>query len=302
MGLGILFSVLASVSYSLSNLLEKLAVDRMPSISPGRAVHMFHMLRTSNIWLAGFILGVVAVVFTVIAYSLTPIAIVQSIVGAGLVIIVVVSRVVLHEPIGSREWVGLSIILTAVVLVSVSLGSSSAPGTHASAATIVIASSITVAAAGMAFVVLRTLVVDQSISYGVTAGLLYGIAALQAKSASALLSKFGAPEAVSKTLATPYPYVFLASSVLGLSIFQTGLQRGRIAVVAPLTNIIASVYVVAIGMILFHEPLPRSATLTLLRLLGFALVLIGSWFFSIGPAVSGVSIEQDPDGEVASCP
>jgi protein-S-isoprenylcysteine O-methyltransferase Ste14 len=89
-------------------------------------------------------------------------------------------------------------------------------------------------------------------------------------------------------LATPYPYVFLVTSLLGLAVFQTGLQRCRIAVVAPLTNIVASVYVVAIGMIVFHERLPKSPTLSALRLVGFALVLVGSWFFSTGPATAGV--------------
>jgi len=286
--LGIVFSVLASACFSLSNLLEKVAVDRMPAISPGRAVHMFHMLRSSNLWLAGFIAGVVAVVLMTIGYSLTPIAIVQSIFGAGLVILVVVPRVVLHESIAGKEWVGLGVILLAVLLVSISLGSQNAPGLDGSLTTVVIASSATVVGAVAVFFVLRSSSADHSISFGVTGGLLYGVAALQAKSSSVILAQHGYIHGIPRILATPYPYVFLVTSLLGLSVFQTGLQRCRIAVVAPLTNIVASVYVVAIGMVVFDERLPKSPALSALRLAGFALVLVGSWFFSTGPASAGV--------------
>ena len=283
MGLGIFFSILASACFSLSNLLEKLAVDRMPAISPGRALYMFNMLRASRLWLAGFVVGIAAVGFMVIGYSQAPIAIVQSIFGAGLVALVVVSRVVLHETIGSKERFGLVVIVVAVVLVSVSLGSSDTPGLRGSLWTVVVASSLTVVAAAAVFLAMRRSSTDHSISFSTAAGLLYGVAALQAKSASVLLAEHGVIGSIPKIIATPYPYVFLVASLLGLSVFQTGLQRGRIAVVAPLTNIIASVYVVAIGMAVFGEPLPHSGVLTGFRLVGFALVLVGSWLFSTGP-------------------
>jgi hypothetical protein len=149
------------------------------------------------------------------------------------------------------------------------------------------ASAATVAASVAVFFVLRNSSADHSISFGVTGGLLYGVAALQAKSSSVLLAEHGYIHGISRILATPYPYVFLVTSVLGLSVFQTGLQRCRIAVVAPLTNIVASVYVVAIGMLVFNERLPKSQALSALRLIGFALVLVGSWFFSTGPASAG---------------
>jgi len=38
------------------------------------------------------------------------------------------------------------------------------------------------------------------------------------------------------------------------------------------------------GMAIFGEGLPRSPILTFFRILGFALVLLGSWILAVGPA------------------
>lgn len=292
MALGIIFSVLASVCFSLSNVLEKIAVDRMPNISPRQATQMFTLLRTSRIWIAGFIIGGTAVLLAVIAYSLAPITVVQSIVGAGLIVIVAASRLYLREPISRREWFGLIAILVAIILVSITLSSSSGVGTRGSLVTVVTVDGATLFAAVVAFVILRRLEVDHSVSFGTTAGLLYGIAALQVKAASSLLARYGSAAGVPKIFESPYPYVFVLTSILGLAVFQIGLQRSRVAVVAPLTNTIASIYVVAVGMVIFDESLPSSATFAFLRLTGFALVLLGGWFFVTGPNSTSISISS----------
>ncbi|MCU1492517.1 MAG: hypothetical protein JWO62_281 [Acidimicrobiaceae bacterium] len=286
MVLGILFSFLASGCFNLSNLLEKRAVDGMAAISARRASHMVRMLGSSKLWVTGFVVGVVAVGFMVIGYSLAPIAVVQSIFGAGLVLLVLASRLFLNEPMGRREWLGLAVIVIAVVLVSVTLGSSTSPGLRGSMGQVILASVATTAFAAFMFVVLQRSSADPSVPFGVAAGLLYGVAALQTKSASVLLVHHGVLGGIPRILASPYPYVFIVTSVLGLFTFQTGLQRCRVAVVGPLTNIIASIYVVAVGMVVFSDPLPRSSALTVLRLFGFALVLVGSWAFAAGPATA----------------
>jgi multidrug transporter EmrE-like cation transporter len=78
--------------------------------------------------------------------------------------------------------------------------------------------------------------------------------------------------------------MFVVMSILGLLTFQTGLQRCRVAVVGPITNIVASIHIVAVGMAVFDESFPHDVWLTVLRILGFALVLAGSWVFATGPA------------------
>jgi type IV secretory pathway VirB2 component (pilin) len=125
---------------------------------------------------------------------------------------------------------------------------------------------------------------DPSVTFGITSGLLYGVATLQTKAVSVLIQRHGDLGAIPVILSSPYPYVFIVASILGLLTFQTGLQRCRIAVVGPVTNIVASIFVVAVGMAIFGEALPRNPLLTFMRILGFALVLVGSWILAVGPA------------------
>lgn len=293
MVLGVVLGFLASACFSLSNLIEKQAVDKMSAISARRLVHMIRLLCSSPLWMSGFLVGIVAVGLMVIAYSLAPIAVVQSILGAGLVLLVIASRLYLHEPMRPREWLGVGVIIAAVVLVSISLGSSTAPGLGGSTAYALIAGAVTTALSAVIFVVLRRSSAEASVPFGVSSGLLYGVAALQVKGASVLLAHLGLLEAVRRTLGSPYPYVFVLTSVLGLLVFQSGLQRCRVAMVGPITNIVASVYVVVVGMVVFDESFPRDTVLAVFRALGFVLVLAGGWIFAAGPVTVAVAATRD---------
>ncbi|MGD0742000.1 MAG: hypothetical protein ABSA31_01735 [Acidimicrobiales bacterium] len=285
MALGVLFSFLASVCFNLNNLMEKRAVDQMPEISARRAMHMVRMLSASRLWLSGFVVGIFAVGFMVLAYSLAPIAVIQSIFGAGLVLLVLASRLYLHEPMGRREYLGLAVIVLAVTLVSVTLTSATSPGAGGSTARALITSAATATVSGLAFWALRRSTADAGIRFGVTSGLLYAVASLQMKSSAVLLERHGVLDGALRVIGSPYPYIFVVMSILGLLTFQTGLQRCRVAVVAPITNIVASIYIVVVGMAVFDESFPHDVLLMVLRILGFALVLAGSWVFTTGPAI-----------------
>lgn len=274
-GLG--FSALTALSMSAGNLLEKHAVDRLPRLSARRAGRMLVALLTSPVWLAGFVVSLAGLGFQVVAFALAPLAVVQSVYGAGLVLLVLVARRVLGEHLGRREAAGLGVIVAAVVLVGVSLGNGAGVGLHGSATRVVVVAVVSMAAGGLLLGAARTVpAVDPGIAFGVGSGLLYGVGSLGTKGASTLVARDGIVGSIPHLLASPYPYLFVAASLLGLLVFQTGLQRARVGVVAPLSSVVSSTYVVAAGMVLFDEPLPGDPARTALRLAGFAGVLVGT--------------------------
>ena len=57
-------------------------------------------------------------------------------------------------------------------------------------------------------------------------------------------------------MSSPYLYVMAACSAAGLLLFQTALQRCRISIVAPVSNVLGSIYFMVAGTWLFHERLP----------------------------------------------
>lgn len=291
---GLAFSVLTAVSMSAGNLLEKRAVDSMAAMSARRAGRMLASLLTSRLWMAGFVISLAGLGFQVEAFALAPLAVVQSVYGAGLVGLVVVARLVLREPIGRREVAGLGVIVVAVVLVGVSLGSG-AVGLAGSASRVVVVACGTAAAAGLALAAARPgRALDPGIAFGVASGLFYGVGALGTKGASTIVARDGVLGSLPHLFASPYPYLFVAASLIGLLAFQTGLQRSRVALVAPLSSVVSSAYVVGVGMVLFAEPLPADAVRTALRLAGFAGVLAGTALLAAGTAPGALAAAPAP--------
>lgn len=281
---GLAFSLLTAVSMTAGNFMEKRAVDHMAELSVRRAGQMATSLLTSKLWLAGFVVSLVALGFQVVAYALAPLAVVQSVYGAGLVLLVAGSRVLFKEPMRRRELAGLGVIVAAVVLVGTSLGSTESVGLAGSGGPVLVVSALTVLAAALAFTAARRRSLDASSAYGTASGLFYGVAALGTKGASTLLARDGLLGSIPHLFVSPYPYLFGAASVLGLVSFQTGLQRCRIGVVAPLSSVVSSTYVVAVGMVLFGEHLPGDPVHAALRLTGFAGVLGGTLLLAGGTA------------------
>jgi drug/metabolite transporter (DMT)-like permease len=295
---GIVLSLAASVCFNLNNLMEKRAVDQMATLSVRRTGHMVATLLRSPLWLGGFVLGILAVALLTLAYSLVSIAIVQSIFGAGIVLLVPASRLWLGEHLGKRELGGLGLIVTAVVLVSVSLSGSSAPVDSLSLVRVMVVSGLTLLSAALLFGALRRSSTDVSIALGASCGLIYGVASIQSKSASVLLEHRGLVHGLVRILGSPYPYAFLVASLLGLVAFQASLQRVRITLAAPMVNIVGSAYTVGMGMLIFEERLPTNPALATLRLGGFAVVLVGTWILATGNTVVERAVAILPDDDI----
>jgi multidrug transporter EmrE-like cation transporter len=280
---GVVFSFLSAMCASTGNIVQKLAVNRMPSIYARHPARMIRSLLTSQQWLLGLLLSVAGVGLLVLALSLAPIAVAQSIASSGIVLMVVVSRLHLHEPLRRNDIVGLVVVVIAVVFVSASLrGSDNSVGLGGSWIDLLYAVVPTVAVVILIFVWMRRRGGSTAFLYGTASGLLYGIAALGMKGASTLVTRYGLVASVPKIFVSAYPYVIAVGMVFALLVFQIGLQRSRIAVMGSVSSVVASTYLVAVGMLVFGEHLPIDRAILVLRLTGFAGVLIGSCFLAGG--------------------
>jgi drug/metabolite transporter (DMT)-like permease len=231
----------------------------------------------------GFALCLVGVVLETMAFALAPIAVVQAIFNTGVVLLIVVSRMKLGERLHRNEWVGLAIVVVALISLSASLsGHKDVVGLSGSGPRVLLAVVPTFVVVGFIILVIRSGRGTRGFLYGAAAGLLYGAAALGTKGASTIVVRHGVVASVPTILTSVYPYVFLVFSALGMLIYQTGLQRFRIAVVGSMADVVASTYLVAVGMVVFSESLPKETTTLVLRLGGFAGVLIGSVLVAAG--------------------
>jgi len=273
---GLALALLATTSYNCGLIVEKQALGRLPAISGRRVVSLALMLGSSPRWLAGFALMVCGLAFQVLALTLAPVTLVQPIIASGVAVVLVLSRLVLREHLGRGEYACVAVMALSVILLALSVGSAPAEVGHHVSGTWVAAVAIPSVLLGLVAAVPALQAHSRrhgppvtGVSYGIATGLLYGVAALAIKALSGvLLHRHGVAAILIAVVSSPYLYVMAACSAVGLLLFQTALQRCRISIVAPVSNVLGSIYFIVVATWLFHERLPSDPALLALRLVG----------------------------------
>jgi drug/metabolite transporter (DMT)-like permease len=206
------------------------------------------------------------------------VTLVQPVIASGVAVVLVLSRLVLRERLGRVEYACVAIMALSVVLLALSAaGAPAQVGHQVSGVRLAIIATVScLLALAAAVCALRAggrghRRPVSGVSFGIATGLLYGVAALAIKGLSGtLVHGHGIGGTVLALLTSPYPYVMAACSAAGLLLFQTALQRCRISIVAPVSNVLGSIYFIVAGTWLFHERLPADPVRLALRLVGIA--------------------------------
>jgi drug/metabolite transporter (DMT)-like permease len=305
-GLGL--ALLSTTSYNCGLIVEKQALVRLPAIGGRRLASLALNLLKSPRWLAGFGLMLCGLGFQVLALLFAPVTVVQPVIASGVAVVLILSRLVLRERLGQVEYWCVAVMAVSVVLLALSAGRASGVGHRVSgielAAVAIPSCQLAVLAA------LSTMRAGRrkhrppvtGVSYGIATGLFYGVAALAIKALSGvLLHRHGIVAVVIAVLSSPYLYVMAGCSAAGLVLFQTALQRCRIAIVAPVSNVLGSLYFIVVGTWLFHERLPASPALLALRVAGIVIACCVVAVLSAqgDPALSAQAARPAPPGQPA---
>jgi drug/metabolite transporter (DMT)-like permease len=267
---GIILALVAAVLYNAGFVLEKRALRDLPPISMRRPARLIRLLCGSGPWLTGFLVMGMGLMCQIVVMSLVPLSVAQPIQLAGLALLVVFSTVLLDERTTPREWAGLGVLGLSLLLICLSMEPTRL-GLRADTGVLLGVAAGTVLVSLCAFGGAARLGrhTGRPVVYGVASGLLYGAAALQTKGVAGFLADRSHGFA-GRTLASPYPYLYLLLSGAGLLLFQTALQRGRASIVVPVSSVVGSVYAVLAGTAVFGEPLPEDPVRFVLRAAGFA--------------------------------
>jgi drug/metabolite transporter (DMT)-like permease len=282
--MAVVVALAATTAYHLGLILEKRALARLPAIDARHALRLLRVLLTAPPWLAGFCLMLCGFGLQVVALTLAPVSVVQPMLGSGVVILLVLSRIVLRERLGRLELACVLAMTGAIVVLALSATGSAGHVGHRTSGWLLAAVAVvtSLAAVRLGASALRPGPVGRhrmpanGVSYGVASGLLYGVATLAIKGLSGTIARDGGLGArlILHVAASPYPYVTLACSAVGLLIFQTGLQRCRVSIVGPVSNITGSVFFIVAGTWLFGERLPADPGQLALRLTGIVVAVV----------------------------
>jgi drug/metabolite transporter (DMT)-like permease len=280
---GIAVAAMSALLTGTGTVVEKIALQRLPDIHARRTWAMLRTLCASPQWLWGCALLLGGLVCQGLALSLAPISVVQPIFASGIVLLLVLSHFVLHDRLQRVEWFALAVIVTALVLLGLSVDTRVDHAGGPANLVYLLLAAIPTALIGLVVFEVADRAHTSGLRFkqlrgplfGMAAGLLYGVAGLCLKSAATFVQRWGLFGSVPHLLASPEVYLLAVSMATGLVLFQTGLQRCSAAVVSPVNIVTSTTYVIAVGTVLFNEHLPSSTGPLALRIAGFAGVVAG---------------------------
>lgn len=284
MAAGIGLSLVAAFLFASGNILEKRAVDTMPSFSLQRIMQSAILILRAPIWVMGAFVSVLGVLVQIFAYHFVSISIVQILSVVGVVLVLIVSRVHFHETLNSLEAAGLATCVIAFVFTMLSLtGGGTSPGKAAPLLTVGIVTAATVACVIALLTSLRLHTRHQDFVFGCTSGLMYGLVGLSSKGLSTVIAGSAGFDRLVGTLHSIYLVLMPLAWFVALLLFQVGLQRGRVGVIGPLSGAISAIFLVAVGTPIFGEHMPANGLAFFMRLTGFVGILLGSVMMSWKP-------------------
>lgn len=201
-----------------------------------------------------------------------PISLLQPIYASGVAVIAVLAVLYLKERFGTLEWLGVFLMVGGVILLGASAESQKLEEVHlnltslliylATAAMLILAGLLVIRWSGPNF--------NVEILFGIVAGLLLGFGFLNTKTFALAWKqeRFGVAVLAMAGL--------LLGMFGGLTALQKGFQRGRALIITSLNMVVNQVAVILGGMYCFGEHFPREPRHFAERLLGLAVVLVGT--------------------------
>jgi drug/metabolite transporter (DMT)-like permease len=306
---GILLAILSMIMYIVGMVLEKLATRRLPAIHARRSLQLVKTLARDPLWLLGFVFLALGLGTQAVALTLAPISIAQAVASCGVAFFLVLSHFVLGERLGRVEYVGIIAILASLILLTLSVDAHDDVVSGSPSLLMVFA------VGGPAFLgaIVLFLLADKLKAssfgearlkapiFGLSSGLMYGVASLGLKEVSTLVKKYGLLHSVPHIVASPGFYLLGVGCVLGFLVFQTALQHTTASVFVPVNNVSSSAYFIVAGSFLFHERLPSATGPLLLRLGAFALIIAGMCILAVGKK-NDVTIEVPENDQTLGRP
>lgn len=306
--IGIALAAFSTICNNSGMVIEKLAIRRMPLLHARRGIEMIRTLFQAPLWILGFICLASGLVTQVLALTLAPISLVQAVSACGIVLLLVLSHIALGDRLGRFEYLGMGAVLIALVFLGLSVSPhADRAASSGSFSTLALAAVPAVAASFCFFLAAERTHGPRARRsrlraplFGLSSGLLYGVASLGVKSVSTILERRGVVAGAPHILASPALYLLIASAVLGFLIFQTALQRCRASILVPVNNVTGSGFFIVVGSDVFHEHLPSATGPLVFRLLAFAAIIVGLCLLSLGKEVGEPHHMQDAANEVAT--
>jgi hypothetical protein len=243
-------------------------------------VELRHPLRSaralySSRWFAlGMLVACGSWALHVAALALAPMSVVQVALAAGVVLIAVMADRMFGFAVGPRQWLGLLLMASGLVVLGLTLPAMHGAHSHFSSAAMISFEAGLFGLGGLLIMGPRIggPVEHHGMMLGAAAGVLFGVSDTAIKALTGIVGAHG-PLAV---VLSPWLAVAALASILAFYSSARGLQDGDAVPVIAVTGTAANIAGIAGGLIVFGDPLPGTALGIVLQSLAFILVLVAA--------------------------
>lgn len=258
--LGILLMLAASAAYNSAPIMLRAATHGLPDRSP---TALLRAVLTRGLGLGGLTLSLVGWGLEVVALSQLPLTLARALLAAGLVLLLILARRDLHEPIGRAEVLGVAAIVLGVAAVAV------APPVRGTATPPLLQWAAVLSIGGVIVLAPYLFRMAGAAAFAVSAGVGYGLSGLFTKQ---LADQFTAGRAL------PILLVLIGagvSAVFGFTGEIEALLRGDAADAVPVYQGLQVLIPILGAPLLFGERWPVAMGPRLILTGGIALTIVG---------------------------
>jgi drug/metabolite transporter (DMT)-like permease len=272
--LGILLALACAFVANLAFFYKYRGANEVPKV---QVLHPFRSARSlySSKW---FTLGMLTATASwglhVGALALAPMSVVQVSLAAGVVFIAVMAEKMFGFQVGRRQWVGLMLTATGLVLLGLTLPSMHGAHSHFSDAAMISFEAGLFGLGGLLLMGPRMggPVEHHGVMLGAAAGILFGVSDTAIKALTGITGAHG----LMGLALSPWFAVAIAASIVAFYASARGLQDGEAVPVIAVTGTAANIAGIAGGIVVFGDPMAGSTLGVVVQSLAFVLVIIAS--------------------------
>jgi len=271
LNIGILLALGCAIATQLGFLYKHRGANEAPCVDIRHPLHSGASLFRSKWFALGMAIALFAWLLHVVALALAPLSVVQAVLSTGVVMLAVLAERIFGFEVGPRQWAGVAMTATGLVLLIVTL-----PGAEGAHSAYSLAGMISFEAGMLAIGFL--LISGPSLGapdhhhgvmLGAAAGTLFGVSDVAIKALTGL-------GGVAEVLVSPWLMVALLASIIAFYASARGMQEGAAVPVIAATSTAANVSCILGGIVVFGDPMPTDTLGIVLQGFAFALVVIAA--------------------------
>jgi drug/metabolite transporter (DMT)-like permease len=285
--LGILLSLACAFVANLAFFYKYRGANAVAKVNISHPFRSARALYSSKWFTLGMLTATASWGLHVAALSLAPMSVVQVSLAAGVVFIAVMAERLFGFEVGRRQWIGLMLTATGLVLLGVTLPHMH--GAHSSFSPVAMISFETALFGIGGLLIMGPRmggpVEHHGVMLGAAAGILFGVSDTAIK---ALTGITGAHGMLGLAL-SPWLMVAVLASIVAFYASARGLQDGEAVPVIAVTGAAANIAGIAGGILVFGDPMAGSPIGILLQAFAFVMVVVASAMMPAPVRAAGVA-------------